>query len=171
MRIRARTAMMLCVVVLAFIVLTTRAQTGGAQQDLVGRFCEMDVKGKQLYPDGQKDIASLLQFQGPRNRFSEITVVKDYVVHSPEIQGDTAKSSVDYTDLIPSFRTKLSMISDEEKGNGDVERTRDFRPDSHHPVGCGIPLRLRSGQALRGSRWWESDEEPAIHSAIRFYCP
>jgi hypothetical protein len=61
------------------------------------RFCRMDAEGRQLDPDGQREMDGLLQYQRLLTQYSEIAVVKDYFVGRPEMRGDTARLSVDYS--------------------------------------------------------------------------
>ena len=55
----------------------------------------MDAEGKQLSPEGQKEMTAFLFDQRPWAEYREITVVKDYVVRAPDVRGDTAQTAVE----------------------------------------------------------------------------
>ncbi len=83
-----------------FAAVAIKAQAPLAQQnspkETLERFCKMDAEGKQLGPEGQKEVADVLYDKKPWAEHAEITVVKDFVVRAPEIRGDTAEVVVNY---------------------------------------------------------------------------
>lgn len=85
-------------------------------KEIVQIFCKLDAEGRQLSPEGQKDMAALLYEQRPWAEPSEITVVKDYVVRAPDIRADTAQVIVEYNvwgRLDSSFRfARLAGLSE-----------------------------------------------------------
>ena len=66
-------------------------------KEAVETFCKIDAEGKQLEPEGQKEVAALLYEQKPQSQNSEITVVKDHVARGQEIRGDAAQFVVEYS--------------------------------------------------------------------------
>jgi hypothetical protein len=64
-------------------------------KQVVEHFCQLDAQGKQLTPDGWREIMGLLAYPNPR-RQQRIFVVKDFVVSEPLISGSNADVYVDY---------------------------------------------------------------------------
>src|SRR5438874_2648412 len=83
------------------------AQT--SPRNVLARFCELDSQGKQSTSDGWQEIAAL--FVAPAApRLGKITVVKDFVVSRPALEGKRAEFYVEYIEYghIDPFRARFS---------------------------------------------------------------
>src|SRR5438309_1932984 len=87
------------VTAILMLLVQMHAQITQPRQDsargVINRFCELDANGKQLNPEGQKQITGLLVNEKQVGE-SAITIVKDYSVRDLSIQKDTAEFAVDY---------------------------------------------------------------------------
>jgi hypothetical protein len=87
-------------VYIALVSVPTHAQAPvdlqGSPQEIVQVFCTMDAQGKQLTPEGRKEVAPLLAQQKSWAGNSEITIIKDYVVRGPATGVDAAQVTVVY---------------------------------------------------------------------------
>ena len=74
-------------------------------REVLVRFCDLDVQGGQLTPEGWQKTAALFAEPGKRQRYG-ITVIRDYVVSRPLIENQ-AEFYVEYIEL---GRIDLSKI-------------------------------------------------------------
>lgn len=65
-------------------------------QDVVERFCKMDLEGKRLTSEGGNEISKLLFSPTRWSQSGEIAIVGDYVVHDPVMLRNRAQFTVDY---------------------------------------------------------------------------
>jgi len=81
-------------------------------QAALQRFCDMEVAGKGLSPEGWNEMAGVLLHSGPPNR-RKLIVVKDFVVSKPIVKNDRAELYVEYIylgQLNSSFARYLQVI-------------------------------------------------------------
>ena len=64
-------------------------------QAALQRFCDMEVAGKGLSPEGWNEMAGVLLHSGPPNQ-RKLIVVKDFVVSKPIVKNDRAELYVEY---------------------------------------------------------------------------
>jgi hypothetical protein len=74
------------------------------------RFCELDAQGKQLTPEGWKDISALFVSPGSQQGRT-ILVIKDFVVSKPAIIGSKAEFYVEYVVLGKIDATSARLFS------------------------------------------------------------
>jgi hypothetical protein len=122
-------------------------------------FCMLDEAGKQLTPDGWREVAALFMHPGPRN-IGMITVIKDFALSDAGIDDDgTAGVMAEYIELlrldIRTARLDLDALSP-----GETKMRRDFT------------LRLSAGRPGQPANWLITGPMPepyvSVGNAIRY---
>ena len=76
----------------------TLALAQAKPENVLKRFCELDVEGRQLTPEGRQEIAKL--FVAPTTpQPNIIVVVRDFVISPPALNGRQAEFYVEYLTL------------------------------------------------------------------------
>lgn len=88
------------VISIVLVSVSMHGQTTGSSQSspegIVQIFCTMDAQGKQLTPQGQKEVDPLLAQQKAWVLNPEITIIKDFVVRGPTSGADATLVAVAY---------------------------------------------------------------------------
>ncbi len=86
-------------------------QPPSSARDVLTRFCNLDVQGEQLSPEGWQKVAKLFTMPGAPPR-DKITVVRDFVVSNPTMDHRRTQFYVEYIELgrVDASNGRFSII-------------------------------------------------------------
>lgn len=144
---------------------------------VVERFCQLDAEGKQLTPDGWREMMGLLAYPNPR-RQQRIFVVKAFAVSEPVISGSNADVYVDYIKIgeinpvwehfspSPALKERVTfhlILTDQRPGMG--------RPGPRGPASTSIGWRIEGPPpephlTVEGAIWYMINVRNTVQNEI-----